>query len=300
MYIFSVLCFVVKKKVTVSAEVFSKHHQPQISESIKHIKPVEETTVKTQEPKEFISTPMEIQLISEEEWDPPVEFAIVLAEIAEVLNKTADVEVLKNFLEFLCHPRTGLRYIDVELYTHCVTPRDIIKALSPQYINFMHTHLLKRIVRKFGNEQSITLLRQYEENFPCKKPLKRMRDPLTLEDMENCHGSKKIKILCNPDSNVDNTTREDVERVQQIISRNTGIDVSVIVYAHQTPGSVIFSFLIPEMVVSSFINLECDSQRDLAKHGILRIEVNNVVVDLQSDTKAHMSQAEESYSEGCF
>ena len=281
-----------KKKVTVSAEVFSKHYQGQVSESIKHIRPVEETAVKTQEPKEFISTPMEIQLISEEEWDPPVEFAIVLAEIAEVLNKTADVEVLKNFLEFLCHPRTGLRYIDVELYKHCVTPRDIIKALSPQYINFMHTHLLKRIVTKFGNEQSITLLRQYEENFPCKKPLKRMCDPLTLEDMENCHGSKRIKILCNPDSNVDNTTREDVERVQQIISRNTGIDVSVIVYAHQTPGSVVFSFLIPEMVVSSFINLDGDSQRDLAKHGILRIEVNNVVVDLQSDTKAHMSQAE--------
>ena len=281
-----------KKKVTVSAEVFSKRHQPQISESIKHIKPVEETTVKTQEPKEFISTPVEIQLISEEEWDPPIEFAIVLAEIAEVLNKTANLEVLKNFLEFLCHPRTGLRYIDVELYKHCVTPRDIIKALSPQYINFMHTHLLKRIVTKFGNEQSITLLRQYEHNFPCNKPLKRMRDPLTIEETENCHGSKRIKILCNPDSNVDNTTREDVERVQQIISRNTGIDVSVIVYAHQTPGSVIFTFLIPEMVVSSFINLDGDSQRDLAKHGIRRIEVNNVVMDLQSDTKAHMSQAE--------
>ena len=279
-----------KKKVTVSAEVFSKHHQPQISESIKH---VEETTVKTQKPKEFISTPMEIQLISEEEWDPPIEFAIVLAEIAEVLNKTANVEVLKNFLEFLCHPRTGLRYIDVELYKHCVTPRDIIKALSPQYINFMHTHLLKRIVTKFGNEQSITLLTHYEDNFPCNKPLKRMREPLTIKEMEDCRGSTRIEILlCNPDSNVDNTTREDVERVQQIISRNTGIDVSVIVYAHQTPGSVIFTFLIPEMVVSSFINLDGDSQRDLAKHGILRIEVNNVVMDLQSDTKAHMSQAE--------
>ena len=279
-----------KKKVTVSAEVLSKHHQPQISESSKH---VEEKTVKTQEPKEFISTPMEIQLISEEEWDPPIEFAIVLAEIAEVLNKTANVEVLKSFLEFLCHPRTGLRYINVELYKHCVTPRDIIKALSPQYINFMHTHLLKRIVTKFGNEQSVTLLRHYEDNFPCNKPLKRMREPLTIKEMEDCRGSTRIEIfLCNLDSNVDNTTREDVERVQQIISRNTGIDVSVIVYAHQTPGSVIFTFLIPEMVVSSFINLNGDSQRDLAKHGILRIEVNNVVIDLQSDTKAHTSQAE--------
>ena len=244
-------------------------------------------------------------LCTEEEWDPPTEFADVLTKIAKQLNKTADVEDLKDFLEFLCHPRTGQRYINIKLYSQCVTPRDIIKALSPQYINFMHTHLLKRIVRKFGNEQSITLLRQYEDNFPCKKPLKRMREPLTIEEMEDCRGSKRMKIVCNGDTNVDNTTREDVERVRQIISRNTGIDDSMIVYAHQTPGSVIFTFLIPEMVVSSFINLDEDSRRDLAKHGILRIEVNNVVIDLQSlhretktapqqETKAHASQAEAS------
>ena len=293
-----------KKKVTVSAEVFSKHHQAPVSESIKHVRPVEESILKAQEPREFISTPMEQRLVSDEEWDPPTEFADALTKIAKQLNKTADVEDLKDFLEFLCHPLTGQRYINIKLYSHCVTPRDIIKALFPQYINFMNTHLLKRIVKKFGNEQSITLLRHYEDNFPCKKPLKKMRDPLTLEETEDCHGSKRIKIVCNGDTDVDNTTREDVERVRQIISRNTGIDVIMIVYAHQTPGSVIFTFLIPEMVVSSFINLDDDSQMDLAKHGILRIEVNNVVIDLQSlqpetkvhtsqpDTKVHMSQAE--------
>ena len=234
-------------------------------------------------------------LCTEEDWDPPTEFADVFTKIAKQLNKTADVEDLKDFLEFLCHPRTGQRYINIKLYSQCVTPRDIIKALSPQYINFMNTNLLKRIVRKFGNEQSITLLRQYEDNFPCKKPLKRMRDPLTLEEMEDCHGSKRLKIVCNGDTNVDNSTREDVERVRQIISRNMGIDDSVIVYAHQTPGCVIFTFLIPEMVVSSFINLDEDSQMDLAKSGILRIEVNNVVIDLQSlqpEIKVHTSQAE--------
>ena len=284
-----------KTKVTVSAEIFSKHHQAQVSESIKHIRPVEETAVKTQEPKEFISTPMEQQLVSDNEWDPPIEFADVLTKIAKQLNKTADVEDLKDFLEFLCHPHTGQRYINMKLYSQCVTPRDIIKALFPQYINFMNTHLLKRIVRKFGNEQSITLLRQYEDNFPCRKPLKRMRDPLTLEEMEDCHGSKRLKIVCNGDTNVDNSTREDVERVRQIISRNMGMDDSMIVYAHQTPGSVNFTFLIPEMVVSSFINLGEDSQMDLAKNGILRIEVNNAVIDLHSlqpETKVHTSQAE--------
>ena len=288
------LCFAVKKKTTVSAEIFSKHDQAQVSDSVKHIIPVEGTTVKTQEPQEVISIPME-RLVSDEEWDPPTEFAVVLTKIVKQLNKTADVEDLKDFLELLCHPHTGQRYINIKLYAHCVTPRDIIKALVPQYINFMHTHLLRRIVKSFGNEQSVTLLKQYEDNFPCKKPLKRMRDPLTFEETEDCDGSKRLKTVCNWHTNVDNTTREDVERMRQIISRNTGINEIVIVFAHQTPGSVIFTFLIPEMVVSSFSNLDDDSQRDLAKHGILRIEVNNVVIDLQSlqtETKTSTLQPE--------
>ena len=54
---FSVLFFAYK----VSAEGFSKHHQGQVSESIKHIRPVEETAVKAQEPKQFVSIPMEQQ-----------------------------------------------------------------------------------------------------------------------------------------------------------------------------------------------------------------------------------------------
>ena len=282
--------FAVKKKTTPT-EIFSQRHHAQVSESVKRIRPMEETTVKTQQPEKFIATPME-RLVSDEEWDPPTEFADVLTKIAKQLNMTADVENLKDFLEFLCHPHTGQRYISIKLYTQCATPRDIIKALFPQYINFMHTHLLRQIVRKFGNEQSMTLLKQYEDNFPRKKPLKRMRDPLTFEETEDCHGSKKMKIVCNGDTNVDNTTREDVERVQQIISRNTGIDDSMIVYAHQTPGSVIFTFLIPEMVVSSFSHLDDDSRRDLAKHGILKIEVNNIVIDLQTETKTNTSQPE--------
>ena len=304
---FFIFCSIfAEKKTTVPTEIYSQHHQTQVSESVKHIRRVEETTVKTQEPEGLISTQMETELVSDEEWDPPTKFTVVFIKIAKQLNKTADVEDLKDFLELLCHPHTRQRYINTKLYAHCVTPRDIIKALVPQYINFMHTHLLRQIVKSFGNEQSMTLLKQYEDNFPRKKPLKRMRDPLTFEETEDCHGSKRMKIVCNGDTNVDNTTREDVERVRQIISRNTGIDDSMIVYAHQTPGSVVFTFLIPEMVVSSFSHLDDGNRRDLAKHGILRIEVNNVVIDLQSlqtetstntsqpETKTHVSQAETS------
>ena len=67
---------------------------------------------------------------------------------------------------------------------HCETPREIIKALVPRYINFMHTPILRGIVNTFGDEQSKTLLKQYEDNFPRKKPLKRMRDPLQLKNQK--------------------------------------------------------------------------------------------------------------------
>ena len=70
--------------------------------------------------------------------------------------------------------------------------------------------------------------------------------------------------------------------MRQTISRNTGVDESMIVYVNQTPGSVIFTFLIPETVVSAFSDLDEDSQKDIAGHDLLRIEVNWIVLDLQS------------------
>ena len=76
---------------------------------------------------------------------------------------------LKCLLELLGHPHTGMRYIDIKLFEYCGTPQEIIMALVPQYINFMHTNLLRQIVNKFGDEQSKTLLKQHEDNFPRKK-----------------------------------------------------------------------------------------------------------------------------------
>ena len=261
---------------------------------------MEERTAETAESKETLP-------ISDEEWDPSTKFAKMLITITELLNNSFDEKLLKQlkqFLKFICHPRTHECYIDFKLFQDCSTPGEIIDALHPQYINFMHTHLLREIVSLFRDEQSKTLLQQYEDNFPHKKPLKRMGDPIPDEEAEDCHGSKKIKVTYDGDTNVNTTTIEDVERVQQVIEKSTNIDRIVIVYANQTTGSVIFTFLIPETVVSSFSDLDEDSRRDLADHGILRIEVNDLVIDLQSlqgetitdelqtETKIEASQAE--------
>ena len=237
----------------------------------KHLRPVQKPI-----------TTHETLPICDEEWDLPSEFADMLTKITERLNKSADVETLKCFLRAFCHPRTYQQYLDVKLYDHCRTPREIILALVPQYINFMHTHLLRRIVRNFGDKKSKTLLKQYEENFPRKKPLEQMHDPIPDKKIKECIGSKGMKVKCD-DANVDSTTTEDVEKTQQTISRNTGIDKTMIVYANQKPGSVIFTFLIPESVTSAFSDLDDDSQMDLANQGILKIEVNDlIIIDLQS------------------
>jgi len=179
---------------------------------------------------------IETQFISDEELDPPTEFAEMLTQVAKLLDISADVKDLKNFLGYLCHPRTGTRWIDTKLYEHCNTPQEIIMALYPQYINFMHTHLLKQIVNKFGDEQSKTLLKQYEDMFPRKKPLKHMGDPHSGKEIESFTGTKRMKVVYS-DATVDTTTMEDVERVQQSITRSTGVDESMIVYTKQIPAT---------------------------------------------------------------
>ena len=206
----------------------------------------------------------------------------MLAKVAKLLNESANVDDLKLFLEFLCHPCTCHRYINVKLYEHCKSPVEIIRALVPQYINYMHTHLLRQIVRKFGSSQSRTLVKQYEDSFPRTKPLKQLRDPLSDDEIERCTGMKCLKVTYNGDATIDSTTVQDVDRVRRTLEKNTGIDQSMIVYAKQTPGSVIFTFLIPETVLNVFSDLHEGRHKDLADHGILRIEVNNETIDIQA------------------
>ena len=239
--------------------------------------------------------PEEVMISDDEEWDPTFEFADMLTTVTELLDHSANMKQLKKFLKFLCHPHTPKCYIDIRLYDHCNTPGEIIEALHPQYINFMHTHLLRRIVNKFGDEQSKMLLKQYEDKFPRKKPLKQMSDPLSDEEIKSFSGTMRMKVVYS-DASIDTSTMEDVERVRQSIIRNTGVDGSVIPFASQKQcNSVLFTFLIPEIVISAFSDLDEDNRRDLADHGILRIEVDGLVIDmksLQTETTTDTSQVE--------
>ena len=194
------------KKIT-SAETSYDQYQVQLSKpSGKAPRLLKETAAETAEP----------EVSDDEEWDPPTEFADMLITVTELLDHSANLKRLKQFLKFLCHPHTQKCYIDRRLYEHCNTPGEIIEVLHPQYINFMHTHLLRRIVNKFGDEQSKMLLKQYEDRFPRKKPLKRMGDPLSDEEIKSFTGTKRMKVVYSG-ATVDTSTMEDVERVRQSI-----------------------------------------------------------------------------------
>ena len=195
----------------------------------------------------------------------------MITEIGRLLNESAYVGDLKIYLKF--HQR-----IDVCLYEHCTTPQETIMALIPQYINFGHTLLLRQIVNKVGDNQSKILLTLYEDALLRKKVHKQRRDPLTDEEIDACTGSKRMKVKC--DWNVNAPTEENVSKVRKTISRNSQIDESMIVYANQTPRYV--TFLIPETEIGAFSNLDEYSQRDLTCNGIIAIEVDDVVIDLQS------------------
>ena len=157
------------------------------------------------------------QSLHEEEWKQITEFANILDNVAKLLDKSPDVEDLINFLKFFCHPFTCQRYVDIKLCEHCRTSLEIIEALFPRYIHYMHTNFLRQIVNKFGNEQAKGLLKHYGDNFPCKKPLKQLCDPLSDEEINAFTRTERVKIKLDGDTNVDTTTLEDVERVQQTV-----------------------------------------------------------------------------------
>ena len=168
-------------------------------------------------------------------FDVAIEFAYMFSKVVDLLDEDINVKTLSRFLKSLCHLRTQVPYISPKLYEHCTTTAEVLESLQPQFINPMHLYLLKKIVDKFGCAQAKELVRQNGTNFPQRVSLKRLRDPLTDEEIEACVGTKRLKIVVDGDLN--GVTKRDVEAYQGVIARNTGIPQEVIVYTKCTPGS---------------------------------------------------------------
>ena len=222
---------------------------------------------------------------TEEEMDLAANFAAVSLKIARIFDKSIPVEDLESFLKFLCHPHAKRLYINPDIYQECETSGKILEKLYPLFINFLNTGLLRRIVFNLpGPPESQKLLQEYEDAFPRKKPLKRLREPLSEQEIDQSVETKKVKVSTEGDANF--TDIKDVENVKNALEESTTIDQDFISYVKQTPGSVIFTFLVPSNMVELFHDLSTHEgkRKCLADCGILAIEVDDMVFQIQCKT----------------
>ena len=223
------------ERVTPSAAEVPTSIEVESEESVSQKTESDDSEFEKLESEEPITTPIETQPFSDEHWDLSTKFPIMLTRVAELLDRLCNRSNLRLFLKSFCPPHTNQPYVDEEPLKYFGSTLQMIEHLVPQYINQQNTRLLRVIVDRYGNEECKTLLKEYEDNFLHKKPLKRMFDPISDEELRTCSGDKRIKVKYG--GGLDTTTVEDVEMVQQNISRNTEVDESMTAYANQTPAT---------------------------------------------------------------
>lgn len=206
-------------------------------------------------------------------------FSRLLRTLGKLLNGCADVDEMKEFLQFYSHPNyPEKRYIEPHVYQDAKTAADIIFFLFPTYINYMQYYLLKEIVHEYGTDACRECLQKYEYSFQTS--VKKLRDhpaPMTDDEIEVCSNRKRLKVFVLGD--IDHTTEQNVQEIQTAIEQTTAIDQVGHVFAYQDLGnSVIFTFLIPESVVQLFYELSDDDLDILATAGVMKIQVEELEI----------------------
>ena len=207
------------------------------------------------------------------------EFATTFPEIANILNTFVQVSKLKTFLENYCHPLYPEQlYIDPKIYRDASTTDQVMKSLFPQYINYMHYFLLEDIVVKFQCDRAKEVLQQYiEQKDNKKRKLEDHPGPITTGEIEQFHGTKRLKVGVKEDTR--DATVEIIGDVQDALEMATGVDRAVIVYAYDDPGSILLTFLIPGSILHIFHELNTEDLTILANSGVIKLEVDEMVID---------------------
>ena len=223
------------ERVTLSAAEVPTSIEVESEESVSQKTESDDSEFEKLKSEEPITTPIETQPFSDEHWDVSTKFPMMLTRVAELLERLCDRSNFNLFLKSFCLPHTNQPYVDEGIIKDYWNTQTKIMELVPQYINQQNTRLLRVIVDRYGNEECKTLLKEYEDNCLHKKPLKQMRDLISDEELRTCSGDKRIRVKYG--GGLDTTTMEDVEMVQQNISRNTEVDERMTAYANQTPGT---------------------------------------------------------------
>ena len=113
------------------------------------------------------------------EFNRSADFSDLFSELSICLGThlpDADVNRLKRFLRYFCHPpdpdqeyrspNKG-RYVKPKVYQAATSTEDILDALfTKKYISATNYHLLRCIVRKFGCQKCKETLQNYTKDYP--------------------------------------------------------------------------------------------------------------------------------------
>ena len=207
------------------------------------------------------------------------EFAVMFLEVTDLLDKSVDMAKLKDFLGCYSHPLYPEQpYIHPNIYKDANTTKELIKSLSPQFINYMQYYLLEHIVGSFGCDTAKEVLQQYigQKNIR-KRKLKHLPAPITNGEVEQFHGTKRLKVSVK--GKTSNAAVEIIGEVQDGLKMASGVQPAVIVYDHYDPGSILLTFLIPESIIHIFHELNTEDMTILANSGVMKLELDEMVID---------------------
>ena len=202
----------------------------------------------------------------------------VIGEIQKALEKATGV---KRAVIVYAYDDPGsillTSYIESCYHTDASTTMDVLESLFPQYINYMHYYLLEDIVIRFECDKAREVLQRYTElKYRHKRKLEDLPGPITNGEIEQFHGTIKLKVEVERDTS--DSTVEVIGEVQDALEMATGVDRAVIVYACNDPGSVL-TFLIPESILHIFYELNTEDLTILANSGVMKLEVDEFVID---------------------
>ena len=206
------------------------------------------------------------------------DFASMFSDLTNLLNDSVDMAKLKDFLRCYSHPLYPEKlYVHPKIYEDANTTKQLIMSLHPQYINFMHYYLLEDVVENFGCDEAKKVIQKYSQKYSRKRKLNSLPGPITDGEIEQFHDTIKLKVQVKGDTN--DTTVETIGKIQKALEMAIGITKTVITYAFYAPGSVLLTFLIPESILHIFSELNPEDLAILADSGMMKLEVNEVVID---------------------
>ena len=162
------------------------------------------------------------------------DFAVMFSYVTDLLNKSVDIAKLKDFLDCYSHPLyPDQPWVNPKIYKDAKSPKQLIKSLFPQFINFKHYYLLEDIVKSFGCDKAKEVLQQYTGQ--KYSHLNSLPELITDDEIEQFHDTKKLKVQVKGDD-TNTATVKIVDETQKALEKATGIKRAVITYASHDPG----------------------------------------------------------------